>query len=64
MYESVKQYGIIQFLARESVPLALSFVIAELFYKFHSFTFEALAFLATWYVLSALTSKLINRKSA
>jgi hypothetical protein len=26
-------------------------VIAELFYKFHSFTLEAGAFLATWWVL-------------
>jgi hypothetical protein len=25
-------------------------VVAELFYKFHSFTLECLAFLATWYV--------------
>jgi hypothetical protein len=27
-----------------------SLFIAELFYKFHSFTLECLAFLATWYV--------------
>jgi hypothetical protein len=31
--------------------LAASMIIAELFYKFHSFTLECLAFLATWYVL-------------
>lgn len=36
----------------EQVPaLALSFIIAELFYKFHSFTLETLAFLATWSVI-------------
>ena len=36
-------------LLREQVPaLAISFVIAELFYKFHSFTLETLAFLAPW----------------
>lgn len=63
MYESVKQIGIWQFLAREAVPIALSMIIAELFYKFHSFTLEALAFLATWYMLSAITSQLINRQS-
>jgi hypothetical protein len=35
----------------EQVPaLLVSFVVAELFYKFHSFTLECLAFLATWYV--------------
>jgi hypothetical protein len=31
--------------------LAASMIIAELFYKFHSFTLECLAFLGTWYVL-------------
>jgi hypothetical protein len=29
---------------------AIAIVIAELFYKFHSFTLESLAFLATWYL--------------
>ncbi len=39
----------------EQVPaLALSFVIAELFYKFHSFTLETLAFLATWGLIDAV----------
>ena len=31
--------------------LAVAFVIAEQLYKFRSFTLEALAFLATWFVL-------------
>lgn len=30
---------------------AAAILIAELFYKFHSFTLEALAFVATWYVI-------------
>lgn len=38
----------------EQLPaLAISFVLAELFYKFHSFTLEGLAFLATWFVVDA-----------
>lgn len=64
MYESVKQLGLWHFLAREAIPITLSMLIAELFYKFHSFTLEALAFLATWYILSAITSLLINRQSS
>ena len=36
--------------------LALSFVIAELFYKFHSFTLECAAFLVTWYIIGAIVS--------
>ena len=34
--------------------LAIAFVVAEMFYKFHSFTLEAAAFLATWYVLRTI----------
>jgi hypothetical protein len=28
--------------------------ISELFYKFHSFTLECVAFLVTWFVLDAI----------
>ena len=35
---------------------AVSIVIAELFYKFHSFTLECVAFLATWYVVDQVVS--------
>jgi hypothetical protein len=39
----------------EQVPaLGASVLIAEAFYKFGSFTLEALAFLATWLVADAL----------
>lgn len=31
--------------------LAIAFLIAEQLYKFHSFTLETIAFLATWWVL-------------
>lgn len=31
--------------------LAVAFLIAEQLYKFHSFTLETVAFLATWFVL-------------
>ncbi|MBA2371846.1 MAG: hypothetical protein ACR2G8_01735 [Candidatus Limnocylindria bacterium] len=31
--------------------LAIAFVIAEQLYKFHSFTLETIAFLATWWLL-------------
>jgi hypothetical protein len=39
----------------EQLPaLAASWLLAELFYKFHSFSLECAAFLATWFVLDAL----------
>lgn len=38
-------------LAVTLVTLAIAMVVAEQLYRFHSFTLETLAFLATWYVL-------------
>lgn len=47
-------------LAAEQFPaLALAWIIAELFFKFHSFTLECGAFLATWFVLDALIQRLV-----
>lgn len=40
----------------EAPSLVGSVVIAEVFYKFHSFTLECVAFLATWLVLGYVTS--------
>jgi len=38
----------------EQVPAAgAAWIIAELFYKFHSFTLECAAFLVTWFVFDA-----------
>ncbi len=49
-------------LVLQQVPaLASPLLIAELFYKFHSFTLECVAFLATWFVLDGATRLLIGR---
>jgi hypothetical protein len=54
MYSLVRILPVARLL-REQVPaFLLAFVIAELFYKFHSFTLETLAFLATWGVIDAV----------
>jgi hypothetical protein len=60
MYTSVKAVGVPTFLVREAPPLAVAFLIAELFYKFGSFGLECAAFLATWYVLSWLQSAVLR----
>lgn len=45
-------------LALEQLPsLSIAWITAELFYKFHSFTLECAAFLATWFVLDALIQR-------
>lgn len=49
-------------LAYEQVPaLGLAFLIAELFYKFHSFTLECAAFLATWFVVDVAIQWLFSK---
>jgi hypothetical protein len=47
-------------LKTEAPSLAASLLIAELFYKFHSFLLESLAFLATWYVVGAVSDWLLR----
>lgn len=52
-------------LFRRQLPLFLTaLVIAELFYKFHSFTLECGAFLATWYALDLLSQLVWPRRGA
>jgi hypothetical protein len=54
MYTLIKSVGFRTFLIQEAPYLVTAFLIASLFYKFGSFGVEALAFLATWFVLSAV----------
>lgn len=41
-------------LAEQGPTFLLAFLIAEFFYKFHSFTLECLAFLATWFLFDLI----------
>ncbi len=66
MYTLIKSVGFRSFLIQEAPYLIVAFLIASLFYKFGSFGIEALAFLATWSVLSAVgdwLTKLLRGKS-
>jgi hypothetical protein len=50
---------------RHEIPAGLSaLTLAELFYKFHSFTLECLAFLATWYAIGWLLSAFLARNQS
>ena len=53
MYELLRSSTLRQLLARQAPALVISLIVAELFYKFGSFTLECLGFLATWFVLDA-----------
>jgi hypothetical protein len=58
MYTLIRSASVRDLLATQAPALFLSFVIAELFYKFKSFTWECLAFLATWFVIDLLISSI------
>ena len=52
MYEFARSSVSKGLLWKEAPSLAISIVVAELFYKFHSFTLECLAFPLTWVAVS------------
>ena len=53
MYSLIRTTPIRQLLLEQAPTLGVSLVIAETFFKFHSFTLECIAFLATWTALDA-----------
>lgn len=54
MFELFRLLSGEELLKRQLPALGGAWVIAELFYKFHSFSLECLTFLATWFVLDLL----------
>ncbi len=62
MYTLIRSVRIPELLLQQAPPLGLSLVIAERFYKFHSFTLECLAFLGTWYALDAAVHLIWRRR--
>jgi hypothetical protein len=52
MYQMVRSQGLVWLVAREAVPAGTALALAEILYRFHSFTLELLAFQATWYGFS------------
>jgi hypothetical protein len=48
----------------EGPSLVGAWIVAEVFYKFHSFTLECGAFLATWLALGSILRLLTNKMGA
>lgn len=63
MYTLIHNLTASQLFKRQLPVFLVAFVVAELFYKFHSFTLECAAFLATWYVLGAIEQMLVPDKT-
>ena len=63
MYQLLKSISNRELFQRQLPIFLASFVVAELFYKFHSFTLETLAFLATWFALDWVVGQ-VTRSAA
>jgi hypothetical protein len=63
MYQLIHSLTVNELFKRQLPIFLVAFVIAELFYKFHSFTLECAAFLATWYILDAIVQWVVPRKA-
>lgn len=61
VYRLTRDLSTRELVSRHAPTLGASMLIAELFYKFGSFTLECLAFLATWYVIDAAAGAVIDR---
>lgn len=51
MFSLNEKLGLLQFIRKEALPLLISLLIAELFFKFGSFTLECGLFLITWFLV-------------
>jgi hypothetical protein len=62
LYSLIQTLGIQVAMKRELAPFVVAFAIAELFYRFRSFSLECIAFLITWAILSYLQSLVVGRR--
>lgn len=63
MYTLIRSISAQKLFTQQLPIVAITIVISELFYKFHSFTLESMAFLATWFVLDLLVQFMQQRLS-
>jgi hypothetical protein len=61
MYTLIKSVPLSKLLVMQAPVLIISLLIAETFYKFHSFLLESIAFLATWFVIDLVVSFLMEK---
>lgn len=58
MFTLISRLTVRELLLRQTPVLMLSLLLAELFYKWHSFLLETGGFLLTWFVLDAAAATL------
>ena len=60
MFTLFKEIGFKRCAVEELPYLTVAFFTAEIFYKFHSFALECLAFLGTWGLLSGIGAVVLS----
>jgi hypothetical protein len=63
MYRMLISMSAGELLTRQAPIFLAAFLIAEFFYKFHSFTLECGAFLGTWLLIDAAVERLAPRQA-
>ena len=61
MFTLIKYSTVPQIITKRLPGLVISLIIAEIFYKFHSFTLECVAFLGTWFLVDLIIEVIANR---
>ena len=56
MYTLIRSIPLRMLIMEQAPALGLSWLLAEMFYKFHSFTLETMAFLGTWFAIDGAIS--------
>ncbi|HET9444422.1 MAG TPA: hypothetical protein VFO65_13920 [Acidimicrobiales bacterium] len=59
MFQLLKAVSALDLFRRQLPLLVVSLLIADTFYKFHSFLRESVAFLATWFVLDMVVQAVV-----
>ena len=62
MYEMLRSLGWQRLVTEQGPPLLIAWATAEFLYKFHSFTLECAAFLATWFAIDFILSLFLPRR--
>ena len=60
MYSLMRSMSLRSLLVEQLPVLLLSMIIAEVFFKFHSFTLETVAFLATWFLIDFVVQSVLR----
>lgn len=67
MYTLLRRLSTLRTAIEQAVSLGLAWLLAEIFYKFGSFTLELAAFLVTWlvidWVVEAISPRLVARSA-